>query len=305
MVQLGSPRRLRTIYDVNLQTANQAGRYKSQWEDRENRPYWMYVAILDGRTRPLHRALNGKVFRCDDPFWDYFYPPNGWKCRCRVRALSAAEVESLGLTVESSAGNLSFKDVLLDAKTGEAIEVAVYKGTDAGGRAFTVSPDAAWSYNPGKAAWQPNLDLYDHQVAVKYLEGGLTGPDYRMFFEQRTAGNFPVAVLDEGFQATIGAKSQTVYLSDQTLAKNLIAHPELSIADYQQLPQIVSMAQLIVQDGDQSLVFVKRDDKIYHAAIKATKSGNGLFLTSFRFTSEADMERVKKRGTVLMDEMGK
>lgn len=302
-VQLGSPRRLRTIYDVNLQTANQAGRFKSQWEDRENRPYWMYVAVLDSRTRPLHRALNGKVFRADDPFWLYFYPPNGWRCRCRVRALSAAELAELGLTVESSEGRLSFEDVLLDAKTGETIEVAVYKGADAAGKPFTVSPDAAWNYNPGRAAWQPDLDRYDYQVAVKWIEGGLTGPDYQQFFEQKTAGNFPVAVLDNQFQATIGAKSQTVYLSEQTLAKNLVQHPDLSIADYQQLPQIVAAAQLVVQDGDQSVVFVKRAGKIYHAAIKATRSGESLFLTSFRFTSEADMQRVKKKGTVLLDEM--
>ena len=303
VVQLGSPRRLRTIYEVNLQTGYQAGRYKSQWEDRENRPYWMYVAILDSRTRPLHRALNGKVFRADDPFWHYFYPPNGWRCRCRVRALSEAEVKSLGLTAESSEGNLNFKDVLLDAKTGETIEVAEYKGIDEAGKPFTVSPDAAWNYNPGKAAWQPDLDRYDHQVAVKYLEGGLTGPDYQLFFEQRSVGNFPVAVLDEQFQATIGAKRQTVYLSDQTLAKNLAAHPELGIADYQQLPQLIARAQLIVQDGDQSLVFVKRGDQVYHAAIKATRSGESLFLTSFRFSSAADMERIKKKGKVLLDEM--
>ena len=304
VVQLGSPRRLRTIYDVNLQTANQAGRYKSQWADRENRPYWMYVAILDSKTRPLHRALNGKVFRADDPFWHFFYPPNGWRCRCRVRALSAAEVEALGLTVESSEGNLSFKDVLLDAKTGETIEVAVYQGTDAAGKPFTVSPDAAWSYNPGRAAWQPNLNLYEPQVAAKYVEGGLTGPDYQQFFQGKSAGNFPVAILDEQLQATIGAKGQTVYLSDQALAGNLARHPELLIEDYQQLPDLIARAQLIVQTANRtdghSLLFVQRGDKNFEATIRA--DDGHLALTSFRLISEADMKSLKKRGTVLLDE---
>lgn len=301
-VQLGSPRRLQTIYDTNLQTGYQSGRWKSQWEDRDNRPYWMYVAVLDSRTRPLHRALNGKVFRADDPFWMYFYPPNGWRCRCRVRALTAAEVEALGLKVESSEGALSFKDVVINEKTGETAQVAVYKETDTLGQPITVSPDAGWSYNPGQAAWQPDLDGYDYPIAVKYVEGGLTGPDYQRFFEGKSGGNFPVAVLDEEYQAVIGAKSQTVWLSDTTLAKNQGAHPDLGIEDYQQLPQIIGAAQLIVQDGEQSLVYVRRGDKIYHAAIKATRSGESLFLTSFRLTNEADVERMKRKGKVLRNE---
>jgi len=101
-VQLGSQQRLRTIYQTNLQSAFMAGRERQMSEVAEQRPFWRYIAILDGRTRPKHKELNGKVFRHDDPFWKTFYPPNGYNCRCRVTSMSAREVERDGYRVLST-----------------------------------------------------------------------------------------------------------------------------------------------------------------------------------------------------------
>ena len=86
--------RVDNIYRTNLQTAYNVGRYKQMMEVTEDRPYWQYSAVDDSRTRPTHRALHGRVYRYDSPFWDTFYPPNGFRCRCKVKTLSARQVES-------------------------------------------------------------------------------------------------------------------------------------------------------------------------------------------------------------------
>lgn len=164
MAQLGSPRRLQTIYQANLQTAYMAGRYQSMMGNVKDRPYWQYIAVMDGRTRPAHRALHGKIFRFDDPIWQYIYPPNGFRCRCRVRARSAAEVEAMGLKVESSAGKLDFVDMPL-GNDGDMTPVARYRGLDAMGRPFTFSPDAGWSYNPGADSGQHLEGILQQKVA--------------------------------------------------------------------------------------------------------------------------------------------
>lgn len=161
-VQLGSPYRLQTIYQTNLQTSYMVGRYAEMMDNIDDRPYWQYVAIMDSHTRPAHAALNGKVFRYDDPFWDSFYPPNGWRCRCRVRALSATNLKDRGLSVESSKGKLSIEDRLVSKTTGELREVTVYRDPLTG---IKVAPDVGWSYNPGKAAWKPDLGKYDQGIA--------------------------------------------------------------------------------------------------------------------------------------------
>ena len=153
-VQLGSPHRLRTIFDTNLRTAYGAARYREQADNADSRPYWQYDARNDDRVRPSHAALDGAVFRHDDPFWHTHYPPNGWNCRCRVRALTAAQVRARGINVSDSRGHMRRvqQQAGIDKRTGEIIE---RPGTEyrfrAGGEDHVLLPDAGWSYNPGLA----------------------------------------------------------------------------------------------------------------------------------------------------------
>jgi uncharacterized protein with gpF-like domain len=78
--QLGSPRRLRTIYTANLASARAAG----QWERIERTkgafPYLEYRLGPSERHRPLHEDKAGLILPGDSPFWDEWMPPNGWGC---------------------------------------------------------------------------------------------------------------------------------------------------------------------------------------------------------------------------------
>ncbi len=81
-------RRLKTIFYTNARVAYQVAKAKKYYED-DNVVYLKYIAILDNKTRPSHRALHGTILPKNDPFWQTHYPPNGWNCRCRVRAIPA------------------------------------------------------------------------------------------------------------------------------------------------------------------------------------------------------------------------
>lgn len=165
--QLGSPRRLKTIFDTNMRVANAAGRFRAQHDNREARPYWQYIAMNDDRTRRSHRAMSGRVFRADDRIWHTHYPPNGFNCRCRIRALTGDQVERMGLAVHDSAGHLApyrradgspGQVVGYDRRTGEAIvRPATSYWIDGPGDAIELTPDPGWNYNPGRtvAAFGP------------------------------------------------------------------------------------------------------------------------------------------------------
>lgn len=153
LVQLGSPRRLRTIYQTNLQSSYMAGRKSAMEETADTHPNWRYVAILDGRTRPSHRALSGQVYRHDDPVWSAIYPPNGFNCRCRVTALSDAAMKRKSLVVASSEGQVRAESVEIgtDKRTGEirSTQVTVLRATDAAGKPVTFRVDPGFNHAPG------------------------------------------------------------------------------------------------------------------------------------------------------------
>lgn len=156
-VQLGSHRRLRTIYQTNVQTAYMAGRYKRYLDNVADRPYWRYVAIMDSRTRPAHAELDGKVFRWDDPIWEIIWPPNGWGCRCRIVALTEAEFRALGVPLENGRDHIVEREAIIN-KAGDTATVKGFRYRDENGREHTFWPDPGWDYNPGAAgAWGDEL----------------------------------------------------------------------------------------------------------------------------------------------------
>lgn len=165
------PWRLKTIYQTNLQTAYMAGRYKFQKDNAADRPFWQYVAVMDRRTRPAHAALNGRVFRYDDPFWQSFYPPNGFNCRCRVRALDQGTLDERGFDLSTSKGKLDEIQVPTSARP-DAPKVAVARFEYSPGK--YIAPDVGWSYNPGAAAWNPDLKKYDADLVRQYHDRNKT-----------------------------------------------------------------------------------------------------------------------------------
>ena len=158
-VQLGSPHRLKTIFRTNVRVAYSSAQYRHQAANARSRPYWQYLAILDERTRPAHAELHGMVFRHDDPFWDTFYPPNDWHCRCMVRALTERELADRGLAVSDSRAFLDTVDrpVATDSRTGEVTmrPASRYIGPGSDGELVSVTLPPEWSYNPGKASTMP------------------------------------------------------------------------------------------------------------------------------------------------------
>lgn len=73
---------LRTEY----QSAIQQSRSASQWMEigREKDEMLTYHTVGDARVRPTHVALDDITRPVDDKFWDLYFPPNGWNCRCTV-----------------------------------------------------------------------------------------------------------------------------------------------------------------------------------------------------------------------------
>lgn len=168
-VQLGSPRRLRTILRTNKSTAYHAARYAQQMENVDEQPYWRYVAVKDSRTRTSHLALHGKIYRADDPIWQTMYPPNDWGCRCRVEALSEYAVQSRGYTISSSQGEIETEEAVagIDKETGEEIRTTVTKIKTNQGE---MKVGAGWNYNVGSAAFGTDIAVLRKLQQVKNRE---------------------------------------------------------------------------------------------------------------------------------------
>lgn len=74
---------LRAEYNFVQSSAQMAAKWEQFAEDGD-RYNLQYRTAGDSKVRPAHAALNGVTLPPSDPFWQTYYPPNGWGCRCNV-----------------------------------------------------------------------------------------------------------------------------------------------------------------------------------------------------------------------------
>ncbi|NNG04066.1 MAG: hypothetical protein HKM95_08190 [Inquilinus sp.] len=205
VVQLGSPRRLRTIFDTNIRMAHAAGRWERIERLKGRRPFLRYVQLDRPSAREAHRPWNGVVLPVDHPFWRTHYPPNGWFCGCRVQQLSQRDLDRRGLTVGADPPTPT--RAWRNARTGQVLQVPV--GVDPG-----------FAYNVGRARMRaltpPPLDQPlsvpvagpgaqgvpmpepRSKPADRLLPSGLSDPDYvdRFLAEFGASRGQPVIFTD-------------------------------------------------------------------------------------------------------------
>jgi hypothetical protein len=142
--------RIRIMYDTNMRTAYSASRYREQLENASDRPIWVYLSKVQGKNRRQeHIFLHNKAFRYDDPFWNNYYPPNGWGCQCRVTTKSEHGAERDGIKILKSDAN------------GKLPEIS---GMD------WDTFDPTWQYNPALEALSPSFERYKHLEQAGELE---------------------------------------------------------------------------------------------------------------------------------------
>lgn len=96
---------LQTEYLYAVENARAAKRWTTIWNDKKLLPLLEYVTVGDDRVRPAHKVLDHTVRPVGDKFWNIYYPPIGYRCRCTTKSYEDGEmpVTEILSTVENKA----------------------------------------------------------------------------------------------------------------------------------------------------------------------------------------------------------
>lgn len=295
MVQLGSLSRLRTILDTNLRMSYARGRWERIQRRAERRPWLRYVATLDDRTRPQHRAWHGLVLRADDPFWRSHNPPNGWHCRCTVVQLSDRDLERRGWS--PSERPPSPTRPWLNKRTGEVIQVP--RGIDPGFQHNAGTVDLGADAANRLVA---EIDAAPPAMARAAVGTPWRSDRFRRFVAGRgpaasRTGDWPVAVAGQAVLAAIAARSRTVRLSDGTATKQREHHRDVAPTDYDRLQRILDEGEVYMSRHHPRAVeaFIVMDGRPWRAVVKATADGSRTYLESLHKAKRRDFAAARRR----------
>lgn len=269
-VQLGSPRRLKVIYDTNLRTAHSEGQWERIQARKATFPYLQYDGGNSENPRLQHKAWDGLVLPVDDPFWQNHMPVKEWGCKCRVIPMSAAQLQRRGLEVGESPKVPTTPYV--NARTGEVQQIPA-----------GVHP--AFHYPPGGRRGSLVQHLVDKleaapaAVARSAISDLVQGETFAEWY-RKPAGGFPLALLEPEAAGQLGAKASVVVFNEQTLAEQLRKQTAIVIEDYALVQQVLDTATPTRQ-ADGSLLYRLEQADGSVLLLTVERSGAAVVVRSF------------------------
>ncbi|MBN2740043.1 MAG: hypothetical protein JXR35_03980 [Rhodobacteraceae bacterium] len=289
--QLGSPRRLKTIYNANLRSARAAGQWERIERTRSAFPYLEYRLGPSEHHRVHHQDKAGMILPVESAFWDEWMPPNGWGCKCWVRQVTKREAARRGISTTPDVPDR----VWTNERTGE--KAIVPEGIDPG-----------WQRNPGKLRREAmegmlrgKLESAPANVQAAALRDIATSWRTQRILSEGAPGIATVAAVPSQLSQHLDASTNLVAISRDTADKQLRRHPEVLTNDYAKLADLMLEGKVLLQDK-RNLVFLSHDELPWIAVIKRTIKGDELFLTTFyRASSSRYVRRLIARGTVVRE----
>ena len=240
--QLGSPNRLRTIYESNLRAARAAGQWDRAQRTKTTHPCFLYELGPGEEDCDRHAAWAGTLLPVDDPWWDDHFPPNGWDCECRVRQVSRAEAERRGGPTPRPPRSA---EKMINPRTGMQFEV------DEG-------LDPAWASNPGKFRGRTLMEHLRGKIGNDPAAGRIVmermygGPLFHAFRE-RPFASLPAGFLGDRTRRELGATNPLVEFPKKIVHKQegrepgSDGHPDLTPEEYRMLPRFIADPQVILR----------------------------------------------------------
>lgn len=92
---------MQTEWNTSTSSAMMAEKWAGFTDDSDVMPYLEYVTTKDERVRAEHAALDGVIRPVNDSFWDTYYPPNDWGCRCDVMQVTNPDAKPTDVSAMS------------------------------------------------------------------------------------------------------------------------------------------------------------------------------------------------------------
>lgn len=163
--------------------------------------------------------------------------------------------------------------------------------------------DVRFDHNHGRSNYFANAgNIVDDRLGTKVTQLNVDSDNLERLVTGQTRGVAAVGYLPDGLPELIQAQSSRVLLSDDTITKQLVKHPEIKVDDYRFLPELFRSG-LVIQQSSQTLLFYHVGNTIYRAAVKSTRDGRELFLVSLHKADQSAVNRARNNGNVVREEL--